>query len=460
VIQGIRRLSAANCLAALLLALTACSGSGGDRPSPSPTATATTPQTAAPGAQDWTTYHHDPARSGIAPGVPSPGRLAKAWSAQLDGAVYGQPLVIGQTVVAATEGDSVYGLDRSTGRVLWHRNLGTPVPLSDLPCGNIDPLGITGTPVYDAGTGRVFVMAETTGDHHTLVGLSIKDGSVQLSHEIAAPDGHPRNDQQRAALTLAQGRVYVAFGGLWGDCGQYVGSVVGVPVSGQGADVSWHVPTSRTGGIWGTGGPTVGSDGTLYVAVGNGAATSGAFDGSDSVTALSPDLKVRSQFAPSIWGDDNANDLDLGSMSPALVGDRVLTVGKRGTGYLLHAPALGGVGGQITQASVCTAYGGPAVDGTTVYVPCSDGGLAAVSTAGDHIRVAWRGPGSGNGSPVIGGGAVWVAGGGTLYALDARTGNTRARTDVGDLPHFASPTLSGSTAFIGTMSGVSAVAIS
>jgi outer membrane protein assembly factor BamB len=394
--------------------------------------------------------------------VPPPGRLSVAWRARLDGAVYGQPLVIGDTVIAATEGDTVYALDRRTGAVRWHRNLGRPVPLSALPCGNIDPLGITGTPVYDPASRRVYAVAETTasqGVTHTLYGLDLAGGSVGVRRAIPTPDGRPTVNQQRAALTLAHGRVYVAFGGLNGDCGPYIGSVVGVPVTGRGPLLSYRVPTRREGGIWATGGPALGADGTLYVSVGNGAATSGAFDSSDSVTALTPELRARSVFAPKIWADDNARDLDLGSMAPAVVsGDRVLIAGKRGVAYLLRAPDLGGVGGEITQAKVCEAYGGPAHAGKTVYLPCR-GGLAAVNVAGDRIQVLWRGPSGAAGSPVVGGGAVWVTDWetGSLYALDQSTGRTRQKIDVGELPHFASPTLSGSLALVGTMDGVVAV---
>jgi polyvinyl alcohol dehydrogenase (cytochrome) len=385
--------------------------------------------------------------------------LAVAWRAALDGAVYGQPLVIGDTVVAATENDTVYGLDRGTGVERWHRHLGTPVPLSDLPCGNIDPLGITGTAVYDPSSGRVFVVAESTGFHHTLYGLDLADGTVRVQREIPVPDGQPRVDQQRAALLLTGGRVYVAFGGLDGDCGPYVGSVIGVPVSGTGALVSYQVPTTREGGIWAPGGPAIGPDGTLYVSVGNGAATSGAFDSSDSVTALTPGLRVKAVFAPPVWAADNQADLDLGSLTPAILDNgRVLITGKRGTAYLLHAPALGGVGGQIAEARTCPAYGGPAHVGTTVYLPCRSG-TAAVSVAGDRIRVLWRGPGGAAGSPVVGGGAVWVTdwASGRLYALDQGTGKVLQRLTVGDLPHFASPSLSGDLALVGTMTGVVAV---
>ena len=56
-----------------------------------------------------------------------PGPLAVTWSRALDGAVYGEPLVVAGTVIAATENDTVYALDPASGRVLWQRHLGTPV---------------------------------------------------------------------------------------------------------------------------------------------------------------------------------------------------------------------------------------------------------------------------------------------------------------------------------------------
>ena len=435
-----------------LLALAACTGGTTANirgSSPGPVAPAPVP--------DWPTYHFDAARTGSPSGVPFPGELKKAWTARLDGAVYGQPIVVGQMVIAATERNSVYALERTTGKVKWHTRLAPPVPQSELLCGDIDPLGITGTPVFDYDNDRVFVVAETTGFHHVLVGLSIKDGGIQVSRDIVAPDGNPRNDQQRAALTFSDGAIYIAFGGLYGDCGQYVGSVVRLLASGQGPQLQWTVPTARMGGIWGTGGPTIGPDGTIYVSVGNGAATGPPFDGSDSVTGLSPDLQMVSQFAPAHWAEDNAADLDLGSMSPAVMINRILIVGKRGMAYLLHLPALGGVGGQITQAHVCPAYGGPSVSGDTVYLPCGDGGMAAVGTVGDRIKVLWRGPSQADGSPVVGGGMVWVTGGTTLFMLDQGNGTVRDHIEVGKVPHFASPTLSGNFVFVGTLQGVVAI---
>ena len=458
------RLAAAVLTGGVLAAAAGCSSSAGGMSTGSapPSRTLSSdPRGGGHPAAAWPTYGRDFARSGVAAGVAAPGPLRVSWRAHLDGAVYGQPLLVGNLVIAATENDSIYGLRQATGKVVWRRHVGTPVPLANLPCGNIDPLGITGTPVYDAGNGLVYAVAETSGYHHVLVGVSVSNGAVQVERDIPTPDGRPRYDQQRPGLTIEDGRVYVAFGGLYGDCGPYRGSVVGVPLAGSGPLVSYVVPTAREGAVWGTAGPVIGPNGTLYVSVGNGSTSSTAFDGSDSVTALSPALRQVGIFAPSTWYTDSQHDLDLGSTQPALLASGMLLAdGKSGTAYLVSAAHLGGVGGQVAQASVCPAYGGAAVRGTTVYEPCAQGGMAAISTAGNKIRVLWRGPGSAQGSPVVGGGAIWVTDyqAGTLYELGPATGATRASLSLGtSLPHFSSMSMTGNHAYLGTMAGVVAV---
>jgi polyvinyl alcohol dehydrogenase (cytochrome) len=465
------RLAAAALTGGVLAAAAGCTSSPGPGSGAAGTSTGSAPPaltlTAPPDnaghpGTDWPTYGHDFARTGVAGTVAAAGPLRVSWRANLDGAVYGQPLLVGSMVIAATENDSLYALDQATGKVVWRTHVGTPVPLAQLPCGNIDPLGITGTPVYDPGSGIVYAVAETSGYHHVLLGVSAMDGTVQVERDIPAPDGQPRYDQQRPALTIEDGRVYVAFGGLYGDCGPYRGSVVGIPLTGGGPLVSYLVPTPREGAIWGTAGPVAGPDGTLYVSVGNGSEASTKFDGSDSVTALSPALRQVGIFAPSSWHDDNASDLDLGSTQPALLASgMLLALGKSGTAYLISAAHPGGVGGQVAQAKVCPAYGAAAVQGSTVYEPCEQGGMAAISTAGGKIRVRWRGPASAWGSPTVGGGAVWVTDwtAGTLYELDPATGTTRYSVSLGtSLPHFASPSMTGNYAFVGTTEGVVAVA--
>jgi polyvinyl alcohol dehydrogenase (cytochrome) len=451
---------------ALALLLSACASTGSPALSvPSrialPSATASSPAAVSTQSPtDWFQYHGNGARTGHVAGTLAAGRLAIAWTAKLGGAVYGQPLVIGDTVVAATETDEIYGLDRATGAIRWHVRVGTPVPLSQQPCGDLDPLGITSTGVYDPQTQLAYVVAQSGPDLHLLIGVDPADGSVRVRLNVPSPDHDPADDQQRGALALTDGQIYIVFGGHFGDCGAYIGSVVSAPATGRGSFRSYLVPTAQQGGIWSSGGPVVGPDGTIYVAVGNGAVTSTSFDGSNSVTALSPRLVRTGIFAPPNWRALSASDQDLGSSSPALLSDgRILQVGKDGVGYLLDAAHLGGVGGQLAAGPVCRAFGGPAVRGTVVYEPCLTG-LAAVNTAGDRVTVIWHGPGDATGSPVLGGGAVWVANpdSGRLYELALGTGAVRQQISLGGpLPHFVSPSLSGSLVLVGTLTGVTAV---
>jgi polyvinyl alcohol dehydrogenase (cytochrome) len=418
---------------------------------PAPTAAST------PAPADWITYHHDNSRTGFAADLAPVSTLRLAWRTDLDGAVFGQPLLVGGTVLAATEADTVYALDSATGRVLWSTHLGTPQPLSGLPCGDIDPLGITSTMVYDPATGRVFAVAETDGGDHTLYGIDARTGRVAVHTPVEPPRGDRLAHQQRSALTLSGGRVYIAYGGLYGDCARYVGSVVSVTTAGT-DPLAYAVPTTRQAGIWAPGGAVV-VDGTLLYPVGNGESTSN-YDGSDSVIALSPTLTRTDLFAPTTWQRDNAADLDLGSAGPVPLGRWVLAVGKRGTGYVTRAGHLGGVGGQVADAPVCQSFGGASVVGSTAYVPCTDGPCAVTIDANGTPSVRWRASVTANGSPTVGGGAVWVPDDdtGTLYALDQRTGQVLTRFDVGPLPHFASPTLAGRSAYLGTLGGVVAIA--
>jgi outer membrane protein assembly factor BamB len=259
---------------------------------------------------------------------------------------------------------------------------------------------------------------------------------------------------------LLNGHVYAAFGGLFGDCGTYTGSVASVDAaSGQ---VAWYsASTSGRGGIWAPGGAPVAGN-RLYFSVGNGnAGGSAAWDGTDSVVALAsdspgPQPKRADIFAPSRWAADNAADADLGSMNPALVDGHVLIAGKAGLGYVLDANHLGGVTAQPTAFDHCHGFGAAAVDGDVAYVPCA-GGIAAVRVGSDgSASVRWRATVAAVGSPSIGGGCIWSAdwSNGILYALDPATGKTAGQVKTGALPHFASPSISGSRLVLGTLDGI------
>jgi len=433
-------------VAAVIVSITACDSARPVTPAPAPSEqVVSSAPSGSPdplGAGDWPTYHRDNARSGLAPGFPALGTLAQAWQAKLDGAVYGQPLVIGDTVLAATEHDTVYALAADSGQVRWSRHLGEPMPRAQLPCGNIDPLGITSTMVYDPDTRLVFALAETVGAHHTLFGIDAATGIVKVTRAAEPPKGNPVAHQQRSALNLLNGKVYIAYGGLAGDCGNYIGSVVAIPTTGNGPALSYAVPTTREAGIWTPAGGAV-HNGRLWYAVGNGESTSG-YDGSDSVLS---------------WAEDNDRDLDLGSMAAVVVNGYVLIAGKRGVAYTLRPDHLGGIGGQVAQAEVCGAYGGAAVDGDVAYLPCDDGTRAVRVDAAGQLQVRWHAGVPAAGSPVVGGGTVWVVDydRGILYALDPATGAVRQQVPVGRAPHFASPTLAGGRVFVGTVTGVVAV---
>src|SRR6266487_4653792 len=421
------------------------------------------PSTVTPGqltSADWSMYHDNNARTGFVAGVPDPSRLTSLWKQPLEGAVYAEPLVVDGQVIVATENDTLYALDAHTGQVQWRTSVGAPVPLSDLPCGNIDPLGITGTPVYDPQTGLVFAVAEIQGPAHILVGVDVKTGHVKVRRLVDPPGMDPLAHQQRAALALSGGRVSIAFGGLYGYCGNYHGWVVASRTDGAGALLTYQVPTTREGGIWAPAGPVIDAQGNLYVTVGNGAATQGDWDHSDSVLRLSPTLQLEEGFAPQSWQSDNASDADLGSMGPVLLPNGLIYAdGKSGQGYLLRADHLGGVGGQIQTISLCSAYGGAAVSGLSLFIPCDDGLRQLQIEAGAHLVAGWHAPQQVTGSPVIGGQTIYSLdpGGGVIYALNAATGEVRATLSVDATSRFATPTLSQGSIFIGTLTGIVAV---
>lgn len=447
----------------VLVALLGGAGCGGS---------AAAPVTVVPGTslrlgRDWPTYHGDNTRAGLLPDGPDPAGPVVAWQAPLDGAVYASPIVVGQLVIAASEAGSLYGLDAHTGAVRWRRHLADPVPASGLPCGNIDPLGITGTPVYDAGSGLVFAVSTQAGVTHTLFGVDPASGSIHQQRAADAAGSEPATHLQRGALLVSDGKVYIPYGGNYGDCGQYLGRVVAAPVSDAGPLIDFAVPTTREAGIWSPPGPAALPDADLLVTTGNGEAEDGPWDHSDSVLRLTPALQLRDGFAPPQWAQENSEDADLGSTGPVVLpgARQVLAAGKGGAIYLLDVNALGGVGGQRGQLSDCKSYGGaattPGPAGTALaYLPCQAGLLQVVVGPGERLTRGWQAPRNVTGSPIVVGQTVWsVQRNGTLYALDAHDGRVRAAMPVGAATRFATPAASGSALFVPTLSGVTAVAI-
>jgi len=410
----------------------------------------------------WPTDHGDNLRSGFMPSQARYVGLTTAFSRSLDGAVYGSPILAGANLVVATENNTVYALDPASGATRWSRHLHTPISRSQLPCGNIDPLGITGTPAYDAVTGRIFVVTESadpaTVARHEIFALDAGTGVTEWTRRVEVPGTDPKTEQQRAALAVSGGRLFIAFGGLAGDCGNYKGAVVALATSGAPGGRAYVVPTTREAGIWAPGGPVIDATGHIYVAVGNGESTGGAYDYSDSVTSLNPDMTLHDYFAPTSWASDNASDLDLGSLTPAFTSNGfILQAGKSGNGYVLRQSNLGHIGGQVSTGPLCRAFGVAAVTGSTVYLPCTDGVSRVEVYSNGTFSKKWTASGI-PGSPVAGNGALYVLGGSTLYAYSGG-GQRLGSIYVGSTTRFATPALGPNRVYVGTTTGVTAVRV-
>jgi outer membrane protein assembly factor BamB len=392
---------------------------------------------------------------------PANGPLRRVQSLRLDGAVYASPIVVGGLTIVATESDTVYAFDQLY-RQVWKRNLGSPSPAEERQCGDINPLGITGTPVYDSAGKHVYLVAEHGGSvRHVLYALDTASGRVAWSKSVDLPGVSARDMQQRGALAIAGGRVWVPYGAQAGDCGNYKGRVVGVPLDGGDGVVFYSPPTKRGGGIWNPAGPTVTAGGHLLAVSANGAAFPGdAYDHTNTVLELDRNAHLVDSFAPSDWAVNNRDDVGLGSQGVALIGRKWAVLGgKSGPVYVLRQGHLGGIGGQVDVQDICLSFGGAAVDGNVVYLPCTDGVRAVRVDDAGQLHVLWHAPESITGSPVVGGGRIWAldTGAGVLHALDPATGRSVGQVDVGVANRFGTPALYGRDVIVPTLAGIAVV---
>ena len=407
------------------------------------------------------------------------------FNASILGPAYAQPLYVtngpagAPAFVVVTENNAVLALAASDGSLIWESDLGTPVPRSALPCGNIDPLGITGTPVIDLEKRVIFLDAMTTPDgttkRHLIYAISLDDGSVvpgwpvdvnSLSFGALPFDSTVQN--QRGALLLHSGVLYVPYGGHFGDCGSYHGWVIAVPEDFPASARAWATDGVK-GGIWAVGG--LSTDGTaVFAATGN---TSGAdvWAGGEAIIRLGFDdtfsYDPADYFAPSNWSVLDETDLDLGGEGPIIVdvpgampSRLVVALGKSGVAHLLDRNNLGGIGTgdgengeglysvRVANASIRTAgatYTTPSGSylvfsvstppGTGFGCPGTPGDLVALKIGATNpptISVAWCADNHGRGAPMVtttdgsSEPVVWTIGAeGTnrLYAYNGETGD-------------------------------------
>lgn len=391
--------------------------------------------------------------------------------------MWAEPLVVGSHVIVVTENNSVYSFAAATGALQWHASLGPP-RTNGFPCGDIMPLGITSTPVVDAGS--LFVVGEvepTAGTYQfRMARINPDTGALAYNVDITPPGMNANDQQQRSALAVSRSNVVVAWGGLDGDCGTYHGYVETASES-TGAPVAvWQdTPHDNEGGIWSPSGPAVDAEGNIYVSTGNGSASDiDAYDYGDSVVQLTPSLALASYFAPGVpqaWNDLNASDNDLGSVGPALLsGGLLVDAGKGGRAYLLRTQTLPDKsnpgGGEATSVQVChstrgAAYGGLAVAATTVYVPCADGVAAVAIQGSTSMTTTWY-SNVGGGPPILAGGVLWTTaqfGGTTVYGLDPATGVVTQRLSLSaTTEHFVTPAAGDGRLFIAASSTLFAYA--
>src|SRR5580658_8967464 len=293
------------------------------------------------------TYHNDLARTGqnlnetiLTPAAVSSGQFGQLFTDALDGQVYAQPLYVPQlnipnkgtynVIFVVTEHDSVYALDAdgNAAAPLWHVSFIDPasgvitVPAASLTCTVITPeIGITGTPVIDASSGTLYVVAMTLEQFgqtyvQRLHALDIATGAEKPGSpvEIAASvpgtgDGNttvtfqPWLYKERPGLLLLNGVVYTSWSSHC-DSGNYHGWMIGYAAKTlQQVAACTSTPNWEAGSFWQSGAaPAADANGNIYVVSGNGTfdADSGGSDLGESVIKLSTSngLTAADYFTP------------------------------------------------------------------------------------------------------------------------------------------------------------------
>ncbi len=314
-------------------------------------------------------------------------KFGKLFSYPLDGLAYASPLYVANVnipgqgfhnvVYIATENDTVYAWDADglNPNPLWKVSfLGpgvTTVPCGDTgECGDIpNQIGITGTPVIDPSTGTLYVVANTeegTSYVQRLHALDITTGAEKFGGPVViqatvsgSGDGSqggqltfdPLKENQRAALLLANGVVYIAWASH-GDQAPWHGWVMGYNASTLQQTMAYCVsPDGYGGGIWmSNGGLATDSTGNLFFTTGNGdfSASSGGSDYGDSIVKINPSGSVVDYFTPYDQSYMESNDIDLASAGPVLLLDQpgpiphlLIAAGKSGSIYVVNRDNMG-----------------------------------------------------------------------------------------------------------------------
>ena len=308
------------------------------------------------------------------------------FQANFTGAMFASPLYLengpgGKGVFfAVTTGNDVFALDETTGAVVWTHNIGPSPTASGSGCGNISPIGILSTPVIDAAARTIYVAgAIGTGaaiQRHEVHALSVDDGTERTGWPVdvsratapgAAPDGGalaflPSPENQRSALSLVKGILYVAYGGHVGDCGAYHGWVVAINTA-KPTEMGGWATGGQGEGIWAAGGMASDGDGVFAATGNNTAGVSTHLDSEEIVRVTGMGTLDRSTganyFYPTIWFAMDRADADFASNNPMYVpvpgatpAAFVVAFSKDGHMYMLDSANLGSLGGHLVDFQV------------------------------------------------------------------------------------------------------------
>ena len=403
----------AACLAALTLALGAATGGVAIASQHHEAQLGQQPYQAHPADEDTASQNllrddWDPHEPGLSPAILKGGHFGQLFATHVDGQVYAQPLVVDNpgtatttpstSVIVATENDTVYSIDGTTGKVNWSNHLGIAWSETVSHCSDLGPqIGITSTPVYDPATGEVYVVADIAGTSATnpnpayyVYALSVQTGAVKWRAHVS---GHPANakaetfvaarERQRTGLLLMNGWLYFGFASYC-DYGSYTGYVDGVNVSNRALQTMWTAETgsaSDQAGIWMSGSGLM-SDGSgrIFLATGNGVSPPPGpgrrppGELGDSVVRLSQNtstgvLRAADFFSPANAPALDRQDADLGAggtvglpFGTSTYPHLLVQAGKDHRIFLLNRDSLGGretgPGGTDNPVFIGGPYGG------------------------------------------------------------------------------------------------------
>jgi hypothetical protein len=331
------------------------------------------------------TYHYDNFRTGwnqhetvLTTSNVVAGQFGQVGHTALDAQVDAQPLVFNDVVYVATENNTIYAINASTGAIIKSVNLGAPVlrpgTIGSGCAQNGRTIGIGSTPVIDptanAGAGVMYVITytgSTAAPVYIIHELALPGLTEVTSRVVSAShlesDGKTvfnftaRYHRQRVALLEANGNVYAAFS-AWCDTqgnfargwvlGWQAGTLTPLPANElTNTQTASQQPTgvkhpAGLSSIWMSGyGIATDASGDLFFVTGNSNAVL-TDNLEESAVRLSPDLRtVRDHFTPSNYAQWDATDEDFGSSGllaiPAKTGipNRAVAGQKHGAFYIM-----------------------------------------------------------------------------------------------------------------------------